>query len=223
MKKTDLALAFAVGLAVSLSAAARTVTCLSSGEWTFDGAPVTVPHTWNAVDAADGVNTMLHNPGTSVGSPSYCRGAHTYRRALPAPKEGKRYFVRCEGVSSKSELRVNDTYVGEHCGAFTAFAFEITDFLKPSGNELAIVADNSLDRNVPPISGDFSLFGGVYRDVWLIETDSVCISPLEDGGSGVVLEPDPKTGKGIAEPSADAGLYIEEITGRGESLPVWEF
>ena len=34
---------------------------------------------------------------------------------------------------------------------------------------------------------------------------------------------DPKTGKGIAEPSADAGLYIEEITGRGESLPVWEF
>ena len=203
--KPKLAFALAVGAAVSLSAAARTVTCLSGEGWTFDGAPATVPHTWNAADAADGVNTMLNNPGTSVGSPSYCRGAHTYRRALPAPKEGKRYFVRCEGVSSKSELRVNDTYVGEHYGAFTAFAFEITSFLRPSGNELAIIADNSLDRNVPPISGDFSMFGGVYRDVWLIETDPVCISPLVDGGPGVVLEPDPATGKVVARVSVLGG------------------
>ena len=179
----------------------RTVTRLSGAGWTFDGRPVTVPHTWNAVDAADGVNTMKKNPGTSVGSPSYCRGAHTYRRSLPAPKAGKRYFVRCEGVSSKAELRVNEEVVGCHYGAFTAFAFEITEFLKPAGNELAIVADNSYDRDVPPISGDFSLFGGVYRDVWLIETDPVCISPLVDGGPGVILEPDPDTGKVVARVS----------------------
>lgn len=184
---------------------ARTVVNLSGEGWTFDGKPVMVPHTWNAEDAADGVNTMKHNPGTSVGSPSYCRGAHTYCRALPAPKPGKRYFVRCEGVSSKTELQVNGTLVGEHYGAFTAFAFEITDLLKSADNELTIIADNSYDRNVPPISGDFSMFGGVYRDVWLIETDPVCISPLVDGGPGVVLEPDPKTGRVVARVSVLGG------------------
>lgn len=202
-KMRSLTVAFAV--ACVLSAQARTVTCLSGSDWTFDGKPVTVPHTWNAADAADGINTMVNNPGTSVGSPSYCRGAHTYRRVLPSVKSGKRYFVRFEGVSSKAEVRVNGKVVGEHYGAFTAFAFEVTEFLHLSENELTIVADNSYDRNVPPISGDFSLFGGIYRDVWLIETDPVCISPLVDGGPGVVLEPDPETGKVIARVSVLGG------------------
>ena len=39
-----------------------------------------------------------------------------------------------------------------------------TGLLQSGGNRLRVVADNSYDRNVPPISGDFSLFGGIYRD-----------------------------------------------------------
>ena len=38
-----------------LSMSARTVTSLSGDGWTADGEPVSVPHTWNAVDGADGL------------------------------------------------------------------------------------------------------------------------------------------------------------------------
>ena len=173
---------------------ARSTTCLSGDGWTLDGVPVSVPQTWNAVDAADGLNRVPENRGTSVGSPSYLRGARTYAREIPPPREGKRYFIRCEGASIKTTVYVNGHEVGRHAGAFTAFCFEITGCLKPEGNRLEILVDNSYDRDVPPISGDFSMFGGLYRDVWLIETDPVCINPLEDGGSGVVLDTDPDTG-----------------------------
>ena len=194
-----------LGILLSFAASARTVTCLSGDGWTFDGRPVAVPHTWNALDAADGKNTMTYSPGTSVGSSSYVRGAHTYERDLPAPKAGKRYFVRFEGVSICAEVRVNGKTAGIHQGSFTAFAYEITGFLKASGNVLTVIADNSYTSDVPPISGDFSMFGGLYRDVWLIETDPVCISPLVDGGPGVAIEADPKTGKVVARVSVLGG------------------
>lgn len=184
---------------------ARTVTKLSGEGWLFDGQPIAVPHTWNAHDAADGKNTLVINPGTSVGSPSYVRGAHTYERDLPPPTKGKRQFLRFEGVSSKCEVWINETLAARHYGAFTAFACEITDMLSPDGNRLRVVADNSYDRDVPPISGDFSLFGGVYRDVWLIETDRVCISPLAYGGTGVAIEADAATGHVVAHVSVLGG------------------
>lgn len=186
--------------ALALTAGARTLTSLNGEGWTLDGAPVTVPHTWNAQDAADGLGEMVADGrGDSVASPSYRRCARTYARALPDPKAGRRYFIRCEGVSVKATVRVNGREVGRHAGAFTAFCFEITSALRPSGNRLEIVADNSYDPDVPPISGDFVLFGGVYRNVWLLETPRVCVSPLVWGGPGVALDADLDTGRVTAK------------------------
>lgn len=182
----------------------RVVTSLSGGGWSCDGVPVTVPHTWNAVDGADG---GANPPGTftSCRAVSYVRKAATYRRALPDPTCGKRQFVKCEAVSIKAIVRVNGREVGRHRGAFTAFCFEVTDFLKASGNLLEIVADNTLDEDVPPIVGDFTMYGGVYRDVWFVETDPVCIDLVTDGADGVVLEPDAATGDVVAHVSVLGG------------------
>lgn len=186
----------AASLAFTVTAG-RVVTPLSGGGWTCDGAPVSVPHTWNAVDGCDGgVNPS--GTFTSCRATSYVRKAATYRRALPNPTRGKRQFVKCEAVSIKATLRVNGREVGRHRGAFTAFCFEVTDFLKPSGNVIEIVADNTLDEDVHPIVGDFTMYGGVYRDVWFVETDPVCIDLVSDGADGVVLEPDVATGDVVA-------------------------
>lgn len=191
--------------AVSFSAlAARTVLPLSGEGWTLDGEAVSVPHTWNAVDGADG-GANATDTFTSCRATSYVRKAATYRRALPNPTPGKRQFVKCEAVSIKAVVCVNGREVGRHRGAFTAFCLEVTDFLKPSGNVLEIVADNTLDEDVPPIVGDFTMYGGVYRDVWFVETDPVCIDLLTDGADGVVLEPDARTGEVIARVSVLGG------------------
>lgn len=57
--------------------------------------------------------------------------------------------------------------VGEHAGGYTACSFNITPFLSfDTPNTLAICVDNAR-QDIAPISGDFTFFGGIYRDVWL--------------------------------------------------------
>ena len=186
-------------LAVSLSLGSagfvrgeRVTVSLGGAGWTCDGVAVSVPHTWNAVDGADGLGPK--NEG-SAGAVSYLRKAATYRRALPDPKPGKLYFLRCEAVSQKAVVRVNGREAGRHEGAFTAFCFDVTGLLKPAGNVLEIVADNRIDKDIPPIEADFTMFGGIYRDVTLIETDVLHIDPTVDGAPGVEIASDPATGE----------------------------
>jgi len=177
-------------------------TCLSGPDWTCDGVPVKVPHTWNAIDGADGLDVPAGQPGhNSVSSKSYWRGAKTYRRPLPDPQPGRRYFIRCDGVSIKAEVRVNGRTATRHVGAFSGFACEVTEFLKPAENVLEIVADNTYDPDVPPNEGDFTMYGGVYRDVWWIEKPMVCVDPLRS----VRLTPDVRTGVVRAEVPVSGG------------------
>ena len=173
---------------------------LSGDGWTADGDPVCVPHTWNAEDAADGIGRVEDwvTAGYSSGATSYVRKVITYRRALPNPVANKRYFVKCLGASMKAEVKVNGVSLGRHLGAFTAFCFEATDALKPSGNELEIIVDNRFDPDLQPINADFSVYGGLYRDVRWIETEKVCIDPVTDGACGVTVDADPASGEVIA-------------------------
>ena len=90
---------------------------------------------------------------------------------------------------------VNGRVAGIHRGAVTAFAFEITRFLKEHDNLLEIVVDNHFDELQPPIYGDYTVEGGLYRPVWLIETDPVCIDPTYYGGPGVEIDADPDAGR----------------------------
>jgi beta-galactosidase len=178
--------ALIIGVALSASAG-RVVTQLDGNDWTLDGLPVLVPNSWNKLDGADGradYSEVVRGDSSATFS-SYARRLGVYRRALPDAKPGRRYFVRCGGACEVASLRVNGREVGSHEGAFTAFCLEITDALRPSGNELEIAVSNVYDAGIPPASGDFTMCGGLYRSVTLIETDPVCIDPTVDGASGV--------------------------------------
>ena len=194
-------LRFAIGLAVAgfvvyAVRGERIETDLSGPGWTADGEPVSVPHTWNVLDGADGEGRGdPKRPNDSAGAGSYVRKRVVYRHALPAKASGRRYFVRCEGASIVAEMRVNGKDVGRHEGAFTAFCFEVTEAMNAGGNELEIAVDNSFDEDIQPIDGDFTMYGGLYRPVRLIETDPVCVDPVTDGANGLVAEADPKTGR----------------------------
>lgn len=162
------------------------------GTWDFrfgeePAVKVAVPHTWNAVDAANGVKGRK-NDSKSVNSEAYKRGAAVYSRTLPvSPKPGKRYFIRGGGAGIVSEVFVNGTSAGKHEGAFTAFCHEITPLLKKEANEVSIKVDNTHRDHIAPQRGDFSMFGGLYRPVELIETDQVCIDPLFYASPGVFI------------------------------------
>jgi beta-galactosidase len=182
---------------------ARTVTDLSGSGWTLDGEAVVVPHTWNAKDGADGLGPVS---GNSASAKSYLRRRGTYRRSLNvAQQQNRRQFIRCLGAAQKATVRVNGIEIGRHVGAYTAFAFEATKYLKQSGNVLEIEVDNFLDPDVQPSGADFTVYGGLYRGVELIETDSICIDCVTDGADGVVIEPNADTGEVVVRVSVDGG------------------
>ena len=191
---------------MSMRSLARVSAILNDG-WTVDGVPAAVPHTWNAIDAADGEGRAENwaKIGYSSGALSYARKTALYRRALPDAKPGKRYFVRCGGASIRAAVKVNGIEIGRHTGAFTAFCFEATAAMKPSGNMLEISVNNGFDPDVQPIHADFSVYGGLYRVPELIETDVVCIDPVTDGARGVRIEADADTGVVLAHVSVLGG------------------
>jgi len=104
----------------------------------------------------------------------------------------RRYFLQFDGVGAIADVWLNGHYLGKHAGAFSRFRFDASAAIKPSGENLLVVkADNSRPQpgssteNVIPLSGDFFVFGGIYRSVTLIVTDLVHADMLDYGGPGL--------------------------------------
>lgn len=55
-----------------------------------------------------------------------------YKRDLEITPEmkDKRLFLYFEGVNSAADIFINYRTVGQHLGGYTAFCFEITDFVQ---------------------------------------------------------------------------------------------
>ena len=135
---------------------------------------VNLPHTYNDED-------FMNDGG-------YYRGEGSYMKEIDVPEswKGKRIFVKFEGAGSVANVQVNWVQVGEHKGAYNAFTFELTDYLTyGQKNYLLVTCDNSHRFDVATLSGDFNVYGGLYRDAWLIITDDVAISPLYFGSDGL--------------------------------------
>ena len=137
-----------------------------------------LPHTWNNLDGQNGLK-------------DYYRGIGWYRKHYPVDKnlKGRHFFLKFDAASSVADVYVNGKHLGEHRGGFSAFAFDVTPFLKVGAdNVIAVKVSNAADTNLPPLSADFTFFGGIYRDVHLLVTDPVQISPLDYGSPGIYLK-----------------------------------
>src|SRR5512143_1120942 len=134
----------------------------STGE---DWQSVTLPHTWNASDAASTNATV-----------PYRRGRGWYRLVFDAPKGGTRHWLEFEAASIVADVWLNGRKLGQHKGAFTAVRFDATEVLEPKGNVLVVKTDNSAPKTevdttaIAPLSGDFNMSGGLYRLVKLVST-----------------------------------------------------
>ena len=108
------------------------------------------------------------------------------------PTKGpSRYFLEFDGVGAIADVWLNGHYLGKHAGAFSRFRFDATAAIDPTGENLLVVkADNSKPQPgsstaaVIPLSGDFFVFGGIYRDVALVITHEAHVDLLDHGGPG---------------------------------------
>ncbi len=139
---------------------------------------IRVPHTWNDVD----MQTQRND---------FYEGVAHYRKTFSIDNKlrNKRIFIRFEGVASTASVKVNNQFVGNHAGGYSAFAFDITPFVKfNESNTMEVVVDNSSQPDVIPINHRlFGVYGGIYRPVELIATEQINIAVTDYASSGVYL------------------------------------
>jgi len=139
-------------------------------DWTL----VNLPHTWNAIDGAEGFD--------------YYKGKCFYTKSLyvSQEKKGDIIYLEFEGANSVAQVIVNGQFMGEHRGGFSTFRFDITDALTfGKDNQIQVAVDNTVVEDVYPQMADFTFFGGLYRDVYLITVNPVHLTLLDFGGTGV--------------------------------------
>ena len=85
-------------------------------------------------------------------------------------KPNSRLFIYFGAVNYNAIVYVNGEKIGSHTGGFTAFNFEITSKVKSGSNFVVVKVDNKRQRDgVPTLNTDWWNYGGITRDVNLVE------------------------------------------------------
>ena len=122
-----------------------------------------------------------------VPPPGGWRRVHgVYKRVFttPATWKDKAVFVNFEGVMTDTRVTINGQSAGPmHQGGYYAFKYDITNLLKPAGQENQIsvdVDDESANESVNHAErrGDYWNYGGIFRPVYLIAVPKVFIEHL---------------------------------------------
>ncbi|MBS1653391.1 MAG: glycoside hydrolase family 2 protein [Bacteroidetes bacterium] len=100
------------------------------------------------------------------------KGLYKYHFNAPASWKGKVINIVFEGVMTDADVKINGKSAGPiHQGAFYAFKYNITKLLKYGKDNLfeITVAKQSANESVNAAErkGDYWIFGGIFRPVWL--------------------------------------------------------
>jgi beta-galactosidase len=101
-------------------------------------------------------------------------GAYYRTFTLNPDWEGKQVFVHFDGVESAFKLWVNGKYVGYSQDSRLPAEFNLTKFLKPGENSMALRVYRWSDGSWLEDQDKFRM-SGLYRDVWLFATPEVAI------------------------------------------------
>jgi beta-galactosidase len=125
-----------------------------------------LPHDWSIEGAFDQKNPAGTGGGALPG------GIGWYRKTfdLPPSAKGEFLFIDFDGVYRNSEVWLNGHYLGKRPYGYISFQYNLTPYLKPTKNVIAVKVDNSQQPNSRWYSGS-----GIYRNVWLTTTDHLLV------------------------------------------------
>jgi beta-glucuronidase len=131
-------------------------------EYDFDAAgTLDVPGDWNSQRE----NLFLYE------------GTVWYRRTFDSVvKPGTRTWLYFGAANYEAMVWLNGEKLGTHTGGFTPFSFEVTGKLKEKGNFVVVKVDNKrLAQGVPTLNTDWWNYGGLTRDVALVEVPATFV------------------------------------------------
>ena len=131
-------------------------------EYDFDKSPeMEIPSDWNTKD-----NKLFLYEGTIWFKKSFNYTINPQKKLIL-------YFG---AVNYESIIYINGILIGKHIGGFTPFNFDITSKIKNGENYIIIKIDNKRKKeNIPTLIFDWWNYGGITRDVYLIETNPIYI------------------------------------------------
>lgn len=133
-------------------------------EYNFDTSPtLNVPGDWNSQD-----DKLF-----------YYEGSVWYRKKFDATKSAPdhRLFIYFGAANYEADVYFNGKKLGKHIGGFTPFAYEITKLVNEKNNSLVVRVNNNRHAEaVPTVNTDWWNYGGLTRDVLLVETPATFIS-----------------------------------------------
>ena len=146
--------------------------------------PVTMPHCFNSYDGCD--------PDVP-----YYRGNGWYRTHVKTanPYKNGRTLLHFEGAGQTTSVYVGEKLAGVHTGGYDEFVLDITDLIaslelaetsaapamekRLAGVPIAVLCDNSRDLDrIPSDLSDFSLYGGLYRQVNLVYVPTISLETM---------------------------------------------
>lgn len=136
---------------------------------------VNLSHTYNASDALDKTPYRSWVVQKAVFLKGLRPGTHSY--------------LEFDEAFLITDVWVNGKKVGRHEGGYARFRFNITSYLKPGQNLVAVRVDNAKTINVAPLGGDFTVFGGLYRSVRLVTTNPLHVDLNRPGFAGGDVAP----------------------------------
>jgi beta-galactosidase len=148
---------------------------------------VSIPHTWSTYETTGELHPFIRN-ASEGDNPYWWNGWGWYRKhfAISKEYEGRKVFIEFEGVQKYCKVWINGKYLGDHKGGYGSFDFDITQYIKPGGDNVIAVAVNNSQNDqfkIPPMAaGNFNVYGGIYRDVTIVLKNSLYI-PMQGSAS----------------------------------------
>ncbi|WP_372938630.1 glycoside hydrolase family 2 protein [Seonamhaeicola sp.] len=170
---------------------------------------------WDIVNTPHGIELLSTQ---ASGSNNY-QGEVWYRKHFKISEniENKRLTIYFEAIMGKCKVWLNGELLKSHYGGFLPFNVDISNkIIKGEDNIITVWADNSDDITYPPGKSqkqlDFSYFGGIYRDVWLVATNNIYITnsnrvdKIAGGGTFIHYE-------NLSEKNVDVVVQIDVANG----------
>ncbi|MFL5306918.1 MAG: glycoside hydrolase family 2 TIM barrel-domain containing protein [Polyangia bacterium] len=101
-----------------------------------------------------------------------------YRKhfTVPATWSGKNVFLEFQAAFDQAQIYVNGKAVGQHIGGYNGFSIDVTSAIQAGDNVVAVRLNNNWNAQLPPITGDHTFQGGLYRDVFVVVTDPLHVT-----------------------------------------------
>ena len=145
-------------------------------EYDFDSAPcMEIPGDWNTWE-----DRFFNYEGTMW-----------FKKDFLYTPSDKRAYLYIGAANYDAHVYVNGQKVGAHIGGYTPFNMEVTQVLKAGKNSVYVKVDNKrYAEAVPTLNCDWFNFGGITRDVMLVEVPQTYISSyrlqLKKGSNNVL-------------------------------------